>query len=57
MQISEQAKKIKLDYHFVSVEPEEIERRLQQAYGVLFESVLKDYQLNKKNETKINNTL
>ena len=37
-----QAKKYNLTYHAVSVEPEEVERRLHQAYSVLFESILRE---------------
>lgn len=37
-----QIKKYNLTYHVVSLEPEEIERRLRQAYSVLFESILQE---------------
>lgn len=39
-------KKYELIYHTIPVEPEELERRLRQAYSVLFESALKE--LNEK---------
>ena len=45
---NEQVKKTKLNYKFVSIESEELERRLRQAYSVIFESVLRE--LNNKNE-------
>jgi hypothetical protein len=38
----------KVTFHLVTVDPEEIERRLERIYGVIFESVLRNYQLNKK---------
>jgi len=53
MEVSDkQVKKIKLDYHLVPAEPEEIERRLRQAYDVIFRRILENNKLTKNNYGK-----
>ncbi|MEI6280946.1 MAG: hypothetical protein WCP17_03045 [bacterium] len=47
--VDKRIKNVELIYHTLSVEPDELDRRLQHAYDILFESVFKDYQLIKNN--------
>jgi hypothetical protein len=42
----------KVNYEVISSTPEEVERRLNAAFAVLFEHVLRKYKLNKNNDCK-----
>jgi len=45
-------KEIKVDYNLVCIDLEDTQRRLDVAFNILFESVLKEHNLDKKNGGK-----